>query len=88
MARPPLTPEQRALRASLAADARWGRTPAAERRDHGLRSQAGLMARFEAEVPDSVTDPAERARLAEQLRRSHMKKLALASSRARSRKAP
>ncbi len=47
----PLTPTQRALRASLAADSRWARTSRAARREHALRGQAGLLARFEAEVP-------------------------------------
>lgn len=77
-----LTPEQRAMRARIAAHTRWSKEdpkPAAS------RGQAGLLARFEREVdPDGVLPPQERRRRAESLRRAHMARLALASSKARS----
>ena len=67
-----------------AAYERWARTPQAEREASARRGQAGLLAKFEAEVdPDGTLPPAERARQANRLRRAHMAKLALASSRAR-----
>jgi len=48
------------------------------------RARAAFLARFEREAdPDGALDPAERARRAEHLRRAHFKRLALASSRAR-----
>jgi hypothetical protein len=81
-----LTPEQRTLRASIAAHTRWSREdPAA----NAARGQAGLLARFEREV--RVADPSlsdvEVARRAESARKAHMTRLALASSKARGRKA-
>lgn len=77
----PLTPEQRRLRAQIAAHARWaGEDPAA----NAARGQAGLLARFEREVdPNGTLPPTERARRAESARRAHMSRLALRSSRAR-----
>jgi hypothetical protein len=44
------------------------------------------MSRFEAGIPAEVTDPAVRARMAEHARRAYFQRLALASSKARSRK--
>jgi hypothetical protein len=78
----PLTAEQRRLRASLAAHARWSREdPAA----NAARGQAGLLARFDREVRDAEPglSEAEYARRAESARRAHMSRLALASSKAR-----
>lgn len=79
-----LTPAQRSMRASIAASARWSRedpTTAAE------RGQAGLAAKFEREAREAEPGlaDAEYARRAECARRAHMQRLALASSRARSR---
>lgn len=47
------------------------------------RGQRGLAARFDAEVPTEITDPAERARRVALLRRAHMRALALKSAQAR-----
>jgi hypothetical protein len=77
-----LTPEQRRLRASAAAYAQWSKEPDPTART--AKARQAFLSRFEAEIPASVTDPATRARMAEQARQSHFKKLALASSRARS----
>jgi hypothetical protein len=81
-----LTPQQRTLRASIAANTRWSReNPAA----NAARGQAGLLARFEREAreADPSASDAEIARRAEAAHRAHMQRLALASSRARSRQA-
>jgi hypothetical protein len=77
-----LSPEQRTLRASIAANARWSReNPTA----NAERGQAGLLARFEREAraADPAAPDAEIARRAECARKAHMQRMALASSRAR-----
>ena len=75
-----LTPTQRALRAPIAANARWSREdPAA----NAARGQAGLLARFDREAREAepgLTE-AEYARRAQSAYRAHMGRLALASSR-------
>jgi hypothetical protein len=82
-----LTPEQRKLRARIAAHTRWAKedpVPGA------IRGQAGLIEKFRREVlaaDPAVTDP-ELTRRAESLRSAHMARLAIASSRARARKTP
>jgi hypothetical protein len=81
-----LTPAQRSLRASIAAHTRWSKEdPAA----NAARGQAGLLARFEREIraADPTLPDAEVARRAESARQAHMARLALASSKARARKA-
>jgi hypothetical protein len=81
-----LTPQQRRIRASIAANARWSReNPAA----NAARGQAGLLAKFDREAREAepgLTE-AEYARRAQSAHQAHMKRLALASSKARSRKA-
>lgn len=76
-----LTPEQRTIRARIAAHTRWSREdPAAT----AARAQAGLMDKFRREVdPNNELPEAERERRAEAARRAHMQRLALASSKAR-----
>lgn len=76
-----LSPEQRRLRAQIAALTRWSREdPAA----NAARGQAGLLAKFEREVdPDQILPLAERTRRAEAARRAHMHQLAFRSSKAR-----
>ena len=79
---PALTPEQRTLRAQIAANTRWSKeNPTA----NAVRGQAGLLARFEREAraADPTAPDAEIARRAERARQAHMQRLALASSRAR-----
>ena len=76
-----MTPEQRSLRARLAAHQKWAHTDAVE---GTARARAAFMARFEAEVdPDGVLPEAERRRRAESARKAYFAKLALASSIAR-----
>jgi len=75
-----LTKEQRILRARKAALTRWSKeTPT---REHALRAQAGLLAKFLAAVPTDLPED-ERHRRAIAARRAHMAGLALASSKAR-----
>lgn len=79
----PLTPEQRRLRAQIAANTRWSREDPAV---NAVRAQAGLTARFEREVdPDGTLPPAERARRVEAARKAHFQRLALKSAQARQR---
>jgi hypothetical protein len=76
-----LTPAQRRLRASAAANARWSSPEA--RAAHSDRS----LARYCAEVdPDGTLPEAERLALAKQRRRARMQHLALLSSKARAAK--
>lgn len=82
----PLSPEQRQLRASLAAHemhARYdGRQITANARD-GFRQR--FLRQVDAASPD-LPEP-ERQRRADHLLKAHMQRLALASSRSRARKA-
>jgi hypothetical protein len=80
-----LSPEHRSLRASLAAE-----TMHAKNDPHKITANAcaGFLTKFLREV-DAATPgfpEAERVRRAEHLIRAHMKRLALASSKARARK--
>lgn len=81
-----LSPEQRKLRAQIAANTRWSREDPKE----GTRSaRAAYERRFELEVdPDGVLPEAERKRRATAAMRAHMQRLALASSRARRKAGP
>jgi hypothetical protein len=82
----PLTREQRSIRASIAAHTRWSREdPAA----NAQRGQAGLLARFDREVREAEPglSEAEYSRRAGCAYKAHMARLALASSKARTRKA-
>ena len=77
-----LTPEQRAMRASIAAHVQWAKESDPPARTE--RARRAFLERFEREAdPDGTLDPAERARRAEHLRRAYFTRLALASSRAR-----
>jgi hypothetical protein len=81
-----LTPQQRTLRASIAAHARWSREDPSE---NAARGQAGLLAKFDREAREAepgLTE-AEYVRRAQSAYRAHMGRLALASSKPRARKA-
>jgi hypothetical protein len=81
-----LTPEQRSLRAKLAANTRWSQD--GDRKGAGKRAQAGLLAKFVDQVdPDRILPEDERTRRALAARRAHMQRLALASSKARAQRA-
>ncbi len=78
------TAAERRLRAQIAACSRWAsEDPTA----NAIRGQAGLMARFEREVdPTGELPAAERYRRAESARLAHMRRLSLASARARAKR--
>lgn len=79
-----MTPEQRVLRARLAAHARWAR--ASDRVAATAPARRARAEQFEHEVdPDGVLPPAERARRARSAQLAHMARMSLASSRARQR---
>jgi hypothetical protein len=79
-----LTPEQRVLRARIAAHSSWASTP-----DRRARTAPGAAAshgldRFMREVdPDGALDPVERVRRAESARKAHFARLAYASAKVR-----
>lgn len=76
-----LTPEQRVMRARIAANTRWAHEDPAVQ---SARMVRGLQERFEREVdPDGLLAPAERARRADAAKRAHYARLGLASSKAR-----
>lgn len=75
-------PEERALIASLAAHERWARTSNRTAATEPARRAAGN--RFEKQVdPDGSLDPITRAKLAENAKKAHFKRLALLSAQAR-----
>ena len=77
----PLTPEQRSLRARLAAHSLHAKVDAVA---HTAPARRAFLARFEAEVdPEGVLPEPERRRRAEHARKAYFTKLALASSVAR-----
>lgn len=81
-----LTAKQRRLRAEIAAHEMWANCddPAA----HTAPARDAFLERFERKVdPDGVLSPEERARRAKHARTAYMKRLALASSKARAAKA-
>lgn len=80
-----LSPEQRRLRAQIAANTRWSRE---DPRVGTARARAAWYRRFLDEVdPDRTLSPAERERRAQSALRAEMQRLALLSSKARARKA-
>lgn len=78
-----LTPNDRSLRARIAANARWARGGRAE---HGAKIRAAQIDRYEKLVdPELRLDPRERARRAQSALTADMQRLALRSARARRR---
>lgn len=78
----PLTPDQRALRARMAAHAMHAKHDSRETTAAGRQA---FLDRFEREVdPEGTLDAAERSRRAAHARKAYFAKLALASARARS----
>jgi hypothetical protein len=79
---PELSPEQRALRARLAAYERWSRTSDTTAATAAMRQ--AFRDRFERQVdPDGTLPVEERARRAEQARRAHFLRMALKSAQVR-----
>lgn len=82
MPRNPLTPEQRALRARLAAHTLHARIT--DESAHTAPARKAFLDRFEREVdPDGALDPTERARRAAHAKKAYFVRLALRSARAR-----
>jgi hypothetical protein len=80
-----LSPEQRSMRARIAAHTRWAKYDPVE---GTAKARASFLQRFEDEVdPDRTLPEVERVRRAESARKAYMAKLALASSRARAKRA-
>jgi len=76
-----LSPEQRSLRASIAANTRWSRE---DPRVGTARARAAWYRRFIDQVdPDRTLPPAERDRRVQAAVRAEMQRLALRSSKAR-----
>lgn len=76
---------RRALRARIAAHARWAREP--DRSAATAPARAASIARFEREVdPDGVLSVEERTRRAESARRAAMLRMALKSAETRKRR--
>ena len=76
-----LTPEERTLRARIAAHALHAKHDSSQL---AATARAGLLAKFEAQVdPDGTLPPKERHRRAEHLRKAHYARLALQSARSR-----
>jgi len=79
-----LTAQERSLRGSIAGNTRWAVAAPGESVRQATRGQAGLLARFADQAdPEHRLSELERMRRAESLRRAHMARLALASSKAR-----
>ena len=82
MTKPPLTPEQRSLRAKAAVDASWAHTSDRAARTEPARRAA--LARFEQQVdPTGDLPEAERKRRADAVRRSYFRFLAMRSAHKR-----
>lgn len=78
-----LSPEERTLRSTLAAQTRWAREDACE---GTKKARDAFLDSFINQVdPDRVLPKAERDRRAESLRKAHFTKMALASARSRRR---
>lgn len=77
----PLSPEQRKLRAQIAANTRWSRE---DPRVGTARARAAWYRRFLDQVdPDRTLPPAERDRRVQAAVRAEMQRLAFLSSKAR-----
>lgn len=79
-----LTPAERSLRSSIAANTRWSLADKAERSRVAQAGHDALRERFAREIdPDGTLAPDERAKRARYAYAAHMKRLALRSSQAR-----
>ncbi len=74
-----LTPEERALRARIAAHALHSKC---DSKELTAKARESFMARFEAEVdPEGILSPSERKRRAEHARKAYFARLALKSAK-------
>lgn len=77
----PLTPNERSMRARIAANERWAKH---DSRAHAAKMRAAQDAKWLDRVdPDRELPEAERQRRAEAARRAHFQRLAYRSARAR-----
>ncbi len=80
-----LTPEERKLRAQLAAHTMHAQV--ADPSAHTRPARDAFLAKFEHEVdPEGVLKPEERKRRAEHARKAHFKRLSLLAAQARRRR--
>lgn len=80
-----MTPEQRRMRASIAAHTRWANT--ADRAGAMEAARRGFADKFEREAdPEGTLSPGERAARAESLRKAFYARMSLKSSQARARR--
>jgi hypothetical protein len=77
----PITPAERRLRASIAGAQGWINT--VDRAARGRHGQKGLFAKYLREVPDEITNPAERRKNAESRMRAHYARMAYRSAKVR-----
>jgi hypothetical protein len=77
----PITPAERRLRASIAGSQGWINT--VDRAARGRHGQQGLFAKYLREVPDAITNPAERRKNAESRMRGHYARMAYRSAKVR-----
>lgn len=85
MSAEPLRPEERVLRARLAAHTRWSQQ---DPHEGTQKARDAFLQSFVDKVdPDRLLPEAERRRRVESLRRAHFTKMALASARSRRRSA-
>ncbi|MBD2894785.1 hypothetical protein amrb99_37130 [Actinomadura sp. RB99] len=81
-----LTPEERSLRATMAAHSKWAKT--GDRSEETAAGRAAFELRFYREVdPDNTLDPAEREKRAANARRAYFARLAFKSAVARRKRA-
>jgi hypothetical protein len=77
-----MDPQERTLRARLAAHVSWANT--SDPASRTAKARAAAMARFETQVdPDGVLPTQERMRRAESARRAHFSRMALEAARKR-----
>lgn len=78
-----MTPDERILRARIAANTRWATTE--DRSAATEKARNAFRDRFENQVPAEITDPVQRAKCAENLRRAFYQRMAYRSAQVRRR---
>ena len=82
----PLTPEERQMRARIAAHTRWAQDP--DRTAATSKGRAGLRAKFEREAdPDGILPPDELERRVNHLMKAHMLRMSFKAKQARRKRA-
>jgi hypothetical protein len=80
--KPPLTPEQRTLRAQIAANTRWGKET--DRLAATAPGRRAAFAHFEKLAdPDGVLPEAQRHEMGKSLQRAHLQRISLKASRSK-----